>query len=251
MPAVLAACQLANFAGAADAANSSILRSARGTLESRKLDSGAVTGSESWSMVVHPDRSRTLNTSNRIEAAGLQRNVVLSIDARFRPQTLFGPLSPVAREFLGVERIEVPAGRFEADHFRSGESEIWVHGPDANILRFLYPARATDLDAEVGGQRIGAANRSQPSQPTLPLGGATSSGIQPPKWGWKSAIRSNQRWMRQRQARDACRLRARCRSTWPASRPGSGAIAPALFSPGQRAIRRRRPEAAARRPPVI
>ena len=87
--AVLTIGLLAAVASATENSNSSILRSAHGTLQYRKVATGAVIGSERWSLVVHPDGSRTLNTSNRIDAAGLQRNVVLSVDSNFRPQSLF------------------------------------------------------------------------------------------------------------------------------------------------------------------
>jgi hypothetical protein len=226
LAAALAIGLLAETAHAAEAVNSSILRTASGTLEYRKIATGAVTGAERWSLVVHPDGSRTLNTANRIDAAGLQRNVVLTVDKDFRPRSLFasfwlggawvgtalmstagsrltvvastphgrmtqdtevpdrfafiphppaanawqvgaydrarggvqrvplydlqtrlagpgnmfGALTSTPMEYLGVARIDVPAGRFDADHYRSGESEVWVHGPDAIIVRFVWNA---------------------------------------------------------------------------------------------------------------
>ena len=69
--------------------NESIARSAQGTLQYRKMSTGVITGSEQWSMVTRPDGSRTLNTTNRINAAGLHRNVVFSVDRDFRPESLF------------------------------------------------------------------------------------------------------------------------------------------------------------------
>lgn len=130
-------CSGAALGEGATAPNSSIVRSARGTLEYRKLATGQVTGSEQWSLAVCPDGSRTLNTTNRIDATGLHRNVVLSVDRDFRPHSLFSTVWP-GGAWVGTVHIETPAGRFVVEHFRSGEAEIWVHGPDAILVRFLW-----------------------------------------------------------------------------------------------------------------
>lgn len=77
------------YAQTPDVPNASIARSASGTLVYRKMTTGVVTGSEHWSMVAHPDGSRTLHTSNRMDATGLHRNVVLNVGRNFRPLSLY------------------------------------------------------------------------------------------------------------------------------------------------------------------
>lgn len=61
-----------------------------------------------------------------------------------------GPLGRMIEQrftLLGTEKITVPAGTFEAEHFRSGDasdtgpaSHIWVTGKDNILLRYDWPA---------------------------------------------------------------------------------------------------------------
>ncbi len=70
---------------------------------------------------------------------GLQSIPLYDLQTRLPgPGNMFGALNATPMEYLGVARIDVPAGRFDADHYRCGDSEIWVHGPDAIIVRFLW-----------------------------------------------------------------------------------------------------------------
>lgn len=75
-------------AQAADS-NANIVRWAKGTVEYRKLPANTVSGSEEWTLTVHPDGSRTLNTTNRVDADGTQRTVVMRVASDFRPLDLF------------------------------------------------------------------------------------------------------------------------------------------------------------------
>jgi hypothetical protein len=71
------------------AENGNIVRWSKGTVEYRKVSTGAVTGSEEWRIDVHPDGSRTLNVSNRVDNDNTKRTVVLRVDDRFRPIDLY------------------------------------------------------------------------------------------------------------------------------------------------------------------
>ena len=46
--------------------------------------------------------------------------------------------NPQEQEFLGVTQITVPAGTFMVDHFRQGTAELFIHGPDHILVKFLW-----------------------------------------------------------------------------------------------------------------
>ena len=79
---------LAGWEPVAAADNASIARWAKGTIEYRMLETGAVIGSEDWHLSVHPDGSRTLQTVNRLDLADAQRHVTLRVEESFRPLEL-------------------------------------------------------------------------------------------------------------------------------------------------------------------
>jgi hypothetical protein len=55
---------------------------------------------------------------------------------------VLGTLRPLAVERLGVETVEVPAGRFEAERWRlSGVNDLWVVGPDRLVVKSVIAAR--------------------------------------------------------------------------------------------------------------
>lgn len=87
--AALGALWIAPPASPAAERNASIVRSASGTIEYRRMSTGKVNGSERWTMIVRPDGSRILETRNRIDPAGLSRLVVLTVAPDFRPRSLF------------------------------------------------------------------------------------------------------------------------------------------------------------------
>jgi hypothetical protein len=208
------------------AANINIDRWLKGTIEYRKISTGAVSGSEEWRITVHPDGSRTLNTTNRLESSGTQRTVVLRVARNFRPLDLYalfwyqgawvgtglmtvdgnvlnavvstphgrvtqqvavperfafiphplqsnvwqiwaydkakggpqsttvydlktrvqgpgnvlGPMYDITTTLVGSEDMTTPAGKFRVDRFRnSSGTEIYVTGPDAVMVRFVWP----------------------------------------------------------------------------------------------------------------
>ena len=44
-------------------------------------------------------------------------------------------------EFIGNETITVPAGTFETEHFKMGEADTWVMGPDGIVVQCMHPRR--------------------------------------------------------------------------------------------------------------
>ncbi|MCS6948787.1 MAG: hypothetical protein NZM12_14350 [Steroidobacteraceae bacterium] len=44
-----------------------------------------------------------------------------------------------AWQWLGETDVSVPAGEFRADHYRSGDNDIWVLGPDRLVVRYVVP----------------------------------------------------------------------------------------------------------------
>ena len=72
-----------------DDTNVNITRWSTGTIAYRKISTGVATGSEEWRITVHPDGSRTLNTTNRLGPFKTQRTVVLRVAKNFRPLDLY------------------------------------------------------------------------------------------------------------------------------------------------------------------
>ncbi|MCB2108015.1 MAG: hypothetical protein KDE14_09960 [Rhodobacteraceae bacterium] len=65
--------------------NANISRWADGTVTYRVLSTGAVLGTEQWHLTVHPDGTRTMQARNEYGSPGIQRHVILRVDAGFRP----------------------------------------------------------------------------------------------------------------------------------------------------------------------
>jgi hypothetical protein len=47
-------------------------------------------------------------------------------------------------QWLGEEKVTVPAGTFTTQRYRSGESDVWVMGEDRILVRFLWPSLGSD-----------------------------------------------------------------------------------------------------------
>ncbi len=69
--------------------NVNIVRWLKGTMVYRTVADGKETGSEEWLVTVHPDGTRTLTTTNRVDTANTQRTVVLRVAENFRPLDLY------------------------------------------------------------------------------------------------------------------------------------------------------------------
>lgn len=65
--------------------NENITRWAKGKIEYRVLSTGERNGEEEWYLTVHPDGSRTMRATNRLDQAGFHRTVILRVEENFRP----------------------------------------------------------------------------------------------------------------------------------------------------------------------
>jgi hypothetical protein len=72
----------------ASGANANIVRWSKGSVEYRNISDGKNTGSEDWRITVHPDGSRTLTTTNRVDRSDTVRAVVMRVADNFRPLDL-------------------------------------------------------------------------------------------------------------------------------------------------------------------
>jgi hypothetical protein len=55
---------------------------------------------------------------------------------------VLGTMLPLQVERVGVETVEVPAGRFEAMHWKvAGMNDLYVVGPDRLVVKSVIPAR--------------------------------------------------------------------------------------------------------------
>ena len=73
----------------ASGANANIVRWSKGSVQYRNISNGESTGSEDWRISVHPDGSRTLTTTNRVDRSDTVRTVVMRVAENFRPLELF------------------------------------------------------------------------------------------------------------------------------------------------------------------
>jgi hypothetical protein len=73
----------------ASGANVNIVRWSKGTVDYRNISDGQPTGSEEWRITVHPDGSRTLTTTNRVDRSDTQRTVVMRVAENLRPVDLY------------------------------------------------------------------------------------------------------------------------------------------------------------------
>lgn len=70
-------------------ANANIVSWSKGTLEYRSISTGEVSGSEEFRFTVHPDNSRTVQTTNRLDNLGVRRDVLIRVNKDYRPQEVF------------------------------------------------------------------------------------------------------------------------------------------------------------------
>jgi hypothetical protein len=102
----------ANSAFAANA-NVNIQRWIKGSVEYRSIADGTSTGSEEWRITVHPDGSRTLTTTNRVDSDDTHRTVVLRVAKNFRPLHLYS-LFWFAGAWVGTSLITVEGDTLSA-----------------------------------------------------------------------------------------------------------------------------------------
>jgi hypothetical protein len=80
------------------------------------------------------------------KAKGRQTGTVYSMEASTdMTKPVLGELRPQEFEIVGPETVTVPAGRFEATHYKvSGTVDVWIMGPDRLMVRMVNAPR--DLD---------------------------------------------------------------------------------------------------------
>jgi len=87
---------------------------------------------DGWHMWYTPDNSGSAGSLNLF-------SVEASADL---DKPMLGQLVSMPYEVLGVETVTVPAGRFEAQHYRlMGATDVWVAGEDRLLLRMVMERR--------------------------------------------------------------------------------------------------------------
>lgn len=74
---------------------------------------------------------------------GVQTSTIYSMEASTDlGKPVLGTLRPLTIEFIGRETVEVPAGRFEAEHWKvAGVNDLWVVGEDRLVVKSVIAAR--------------------------------------------------------------------------------------------------------------
>lgn len=74
---------------------------------------------------------------------GVQNSTIYSMEASTDlSKPVLGTLRPLTLEFIGRETVEVPAGRFEAEHWKvAGVNDLWVVGEDRLVVKSVIAAR--------------------------------------------------------------------------------------------------------------
>jgi hypothetical protein len=76
------------------------------------------------------------------DEGGIQGILAYNMDATALGSTaLVGRLMRYDLEYRGEERIVVPAGNFDTEHYRiEGAVDLYLFGPDTLVAKFVYPA---------------------------------------------------------------------------------------------------------------
>lgn len=97
-----------------------------------------------FSIGAHPVSADGWHTASH-DAAGPSRQLVTmySVDAGADPsKPVLGTAVNLEIEYLGVETVDVPAGRFEARRYRlAGMNDLWVATEDRLVVKSELPAR--------------------------------------------------------------------------------------------------------------
>ena len=97
-----------------------------------------------FSLGAHPVSADGWHTAHYDRAArGVQTLNLYSVDAGADiTKPVLGTLLPLSVEYLGDERVTVPAGTFDAQRFRlAGLNDLWVYGPDRLVVKSELPRR--------------------------------------------------------------------------------------------------------------
>ena len=118
----------------------------------RATSRGPVSGSQTratavptrFSLGAHPVSGDGWHTAHYDMAArGVQTLSLYSVDAGADvTKPVLGTLLPLSVEYLGEERVTVPAGTFDTQRFRlAGLNDLWVSGPDRLVVKSELPRR--------------------------------------------------------------------------------------------------------------
>ncbi|MBU3672370.1 MAG: hypothetical protein FGM43_07440 [Sinobacteraceae bacterium] len=118
----------------------------------RAMSRGPASGSQTratavparFSIGAHPVSGDGWHTAHYDMAArGVQTLNLYSVDAGADlTKPVLGTLLPLSVEYLGDERVTVPAGTFDAQRFRlAGLNDLWVYGPDRLVVKSELPRR--------------------------------------------------------------------------------------------------------------
>lgn len=101
-----------------------------------------VTIPDEFSFIPHPLQSNAWQMwAYDKSRGGPQESTVYDLMTRLKgPGNQLGPMKKSVATFLGRKQITVPAGAFEADHFKTASGvDMYLTGPDAILLKFIWP----------------------------------------------------------------------------------------------------------------
>ncbi len=126
---------------AAQTGNANIVREFSGRILYSGIPKGEPRGEEWWRMSVHPDGSRTIRMSTKIDETKVARDVTLRIDAKFRPIEHY--------QSLWVEGVHRGSGLFRV---QDGQLLATVFGPSGRLEQTLpAPPRMSFVSHPLGG----------------------------------------------------------------------------------------------------
>ncbi len=106
-------------------------------------------------------RARLFNKAE----SGIQGILAYNVDATaLGSSALVGTLMRYDLEYLGEQRVVVPAGTFDTEHYRiEGAVDLYLFGPDTLVAKFVYP----EIDREhvlVEYRSSASVSADQPAQ---------------------------------------------------------------------------------------
>ena len=94
---------------------------------------------ENFTLLLHPISADGWHYGANYDMTkrGVQMHNVCTLGAAGR--SVHCAINPIALEFVGMEEITVPAGTFDTEHYRFGEStDVWITGPDRIMIQHEY-----------------------------------------------------------------------------------------------------------------
>ena len=146
----------------------------KGSYDYGLMDSDIVRGTEDWTITVHPDGTRTVETVVDLREQGHQSNVIMRVDARHRPLDAYSSFWRFG-EYRGAARFWVEKGAANGSDILHndvvgplGHATHDVTVPDLFSLR-LHPVI-------VEGWQVWHFDKSKPGPQTRPLYNMVTTG---------------------------------------------------------------------------